>query len=267
MEHVEPFTFNAVRFALGSLALVPVLVFRRKGSGSFSPDNRTKGLRAVLFSGIAAGAVLFAGASFQQIGIVHTTAGKAGFITGLYIIIVPALGLFRKRKPGLTIWLGALIAVSGLHLLCFSGRFSIASGDLLVLISAFFWALHVILIGIFSPRMDSYTLACLQFAVCSGLSFGSALLTEEPEIAGITAAMIPILYAGLLSSGVAYTLQVVAQKNVKPDRAAIIMSLEAVFAVLGGWVVLGESLTLKGVAGCGLMLAGMLISQSDPGKP
>ncbi len=303
MEFVEPFTFNAVRFALGSLALVPLILIRRRRSGHSppaegSPDGdsaaaggspvgdsaaagsqdpasfadssghdsaASRGLDSgsLLFSGIIAGAILFAGASFQQIGIVYTTAGKAGFITGLYIIIVPVFGLFRKRKPGLSIWLGAVIALAGLHLLSFSGRFSIGHGDLLVLISAFFWAAHVTVIGIFSPRMDSYKLASVQFAVCSILSFGGALLTEEPAVAGIAAATIPILYAGLLSSGVAYTLQVVAQKRVKPANAAIIMSLEAVFAALGGWIALGESFSVKGIAGCGLMLTGMLISQLD----
>jgi drug/metabolite transporter (DMT)-like permease len=241
MEHVGPFTFNAVRFALGSVILIPFLVLGRKrrrrgaaGTGRWRP---------VLLAGGFAGLILFVGASLQQIGIVYTTAGKAGFITGLYVIIVPVLGLFWRHRPGRVTWFGALLAVAGMYLLSVTGSLAISKGDLLVLIGAFAWATHVIIIGRFSPRMDNVMLACLQFAACSILSLVGALATETITYQTILRATLPILYAGLLSTGVAYTLQVVAQRRVPATTAAIIMSLEAVFAGLGGWLMLDETLS------------------------
>jgi drug/metabolite transporter (DMT)-like permease len=226
-----------------------------------SPGGRGAGL---LVGGAIAGAILFVGASLQQTGIVYTTAGKAGFITGLYVIIVPVLGLFLKRRPGYRTWLGAGVAVTGLYLLSVAGRLTISRGDVLVLISAFAWAAHVIVIGRLSPRMDNIALACLQFATCSVLSLAGALVTEVLALEALVRALVPILYAGLLSTGVAYTLQVVAQRRVPAPDAAIIMSLEAVFAGVGGWLILSETLPFRGLVGCGLMLAGMLLSQTDP---
>ncbi len=263
MAHLGPFTFNAVRFALGSLALVPFLVCgRRRGPQSHDDFASNPPLAIILCAGLS-GLALFAGASFQQIGIVYTTAGKAGFITGLYVVIVPVLGLLWSQRPGRRTWSGAFLAMLGLYLLSVGGRFNISRGDLFVLISAFFWAGHVLVIGWFSPRIDSLTLACLQFATCSLLSLVTALATEVLTFQGLIRAAIPVLYAGLLSTGVAYTLQVVAQRRVPTANAAIIMSFEAVFAALGGWLILGEKLPLRGLLGCALMLAGMLMAQLD----
>lgn len=261
MEHVGPFTFNAVRFCLGGIVLIPFLL-RSDGRVKVEDGSaRSMNGRTVLLSGGLAGLLLFLGASLQQMGIVHTTAGKAGFITGLYVIIVPMMGLCWGRRSSLGAWLGAMLAMVGLYFLSITGHFTISPGDLLVLLGAFVWAGHVHIIGWLSPRIDSIRLAFLQFMVCSALSLMAAVFTESITKRGLYGAAIPILYAGLISSGVAYTLQVVAQRKVRPAHAAVILSLEAVFAVLGGWLMLGEMLTQRELLGCVLMLTGMFVSQ------
>ena len=210
---------------------------------------------------LLAGTALFFGSALQQIGLVYTTAGKAGFITGLYVIIVPLMGLFlgyRLRWGG---WAGAALATCGLYLLSITESFSLAPGDAWVLLGALFWSVHTLLLGWLSPRMSSLRLATGQFAVCAVFSLAAAALWERILLSAIWAALWPILYGGLLSVGVAYTLQVVAQKKAPPHHAAIILSLEVVFAALSGWLVLGETLSLRALLGCGLMLLGMLVSQ------
>lgn len=264
MAHVGPFTFNAVRFALGAAILVPVLALTRETRSAMMPAGPKPGARATLAAGALLGLVIFIGASLQQVGLVSTTAGKAGFITGLYVIFVPLLGLAWGQRTAAGTWAGALMAVAGLYLLSFTGRFTLSTGDALVLLSAVAWAAHVQLVGWLVRRFDVILLACLQFAVCSLLSGVVSLVRETTTTAGLRGAALPILYAGLLSTGVAYTLQVVAQRNARPAHTAIILSLEAVFAVLGGWLILGELLTLRGVVGCVLMLGGMLTAQLGP---
>ena len=268
MEHIGPFTFNGIRFALGALALQPLIwrmqATRRRegGAGGQGLDSA----RLIRF-GLLAGSVLFAGAALQQVGIVYTTAGKAGFITGLYVVMVPLFGLFLRQRAGAGTWIGAIAAAVGLYLLSVNEDFTIAYGDVLELIGAVFWAGHVLLIGRLSPGMDAtdaVKLASAQFAVCSLLSLGVAAATEPVALAGISAAATPILYGGLMSVGVAYTLQVVAQRDANPAHAAIILSLEAVFAAVAGYFVLDEVLALRALVGCGLMLGGMLVSQLRP---
>ena len=254
MEYIGPYLFNAARFALGCLPLIPFVL--RNTSGPLTAHL----LRAAPGS-LLAGLFLFIGSSFQQVGLVYTTAGKAGFITGLYVILVPILGLLLKQRIGLRSWIGALTATVGLYLLSFKPPFSIAYGDALVLISALFWAGHVLIIGHLSRRIDWAALAFLQFFTCSLLSTGIALFTEPIALQPITDAALPILYGGGLSVGVAYTLQVVAQRKAPASHAAIILSLETVFAAFGGWLLLDETMRLRGLAGCGLMLVGMLVSQ------
>jgi len=257
MDHVGPFTFNGVRFALGSLSLLPLVgIENRRGSGAWKIGYKIAGPGVLL-----AGSALFLGASFQQVGLVYTTAGKAGFITGLYVVIVPILGLLWHQKPDTGTWIGAILAAAGLYLLSVTEAFTIAFGDLLELFGAFFWAGHLLIIGWLSPRMPAIRLACLQYACCALLSLATALLFESIAWSAIRAAAVPILYGGLASVGVAYTLQVVAQKDAPAAHAAILLSLEAVFAALGGWILLGETLSLRGILGCGLMLAAMLVSQ------
>ncbi len=261
MEYLGPFTFNAIRFALGGFSLIPILLLNQKRqfeNKKFLPIISDK---ILLKGGIVAGIIIFFGASFQQGGIVYTSAGKAGFITGLYIILVPILGLMFKQKTSSGTWIGAFLAVVGLYLLSIKSDFSIGLGDLLVLASAFFWAMHVLWIGRISPKSDPIQLAFFQFMLCSVLSLIMAMVYEVSTLQNIIDAAIPILYAGFVSVGIAYTFQVVAQREAHPSHAAIIMSLESVFAVIGGWIVLNEGIALRGLIGCALMLGGMIISQ------
>ncbi len=263
MEHVGPFSYNGVRFALGALALLPLLWRNRR----LIPPVGTRDWHPILAGGLLAGLILFAGASLQQMGIVYTTAGKAGFITGLYVVIVPLLGLLWGHHTPWSTWIGAGCAVAGLYLLTVADNLSLAEGDGLVLIGALFWAGHVLVIGWLSGRhIEPVLLAGLQFVVCAVLSLATAVVTEPITVSGLQGAALPILYGGLLSVGVAYTLQVIAQRDAPPSHAAIILSLETVFAALGGWWLLNEVLSGRGLAGCALMFAGMLLSQWGLGQ-
>ena len=258
MESVGPFTYNAVRFALGALCLLPVMAVRRRAAPRQTPAGGIPAGPA----GLLAGAVLTVAASLQQVGIVTTTAGKAGFITGLYVILVPLSGLLWGQRAGPGAWGGALLSVIGLSLLSLTDSLSMARGDLIVLVGAFFWTAHVQVVGWLSPRSDPLALACIQFAVCAVLSAVIAVGWEAPRAAGILAAAGPILYGGVLSVGVTYTLQVVAQGSAPPAHAAILMSLESVFAAVGGGLLLGERLGARQTAGCIVMFAGMLAAQA-----
>ena len=261
MDFVGPFTFNGVRFALGSLVLIPFIIRNNWVARKSQQNSHPVELRNLITGGGLAGLALFAGASFQQVGLVYTTAGNAGFITGLYVVIVPILGLMFKQRTNIGTWLGALVAAWGLYFLCITEEFTIARGDFLELAGAFFWASQILIIGWLSPRMDPIKLAAVQYTACSILSLVTASVIEQITLNGIYGAALPIFYGGALSVGVAYTLQVVAQRRAHPAHAAILLSLEAVFAVLGGWLMLAEVLTARGILGCGLMLMGMLLSQ------
>ncbi|MGD2100043.1 MAG: DMT family transporter [Desulfobacterales bacterium] len=261
MEYVGPFTFNGIRFAIGSFSLLPLVILSRDEKISSRNIMSPAGLKIAILGGGALGLALFAGASLQQIGLVYTTAGKAGFITGLYVIIVPILGLFWRQQPKVGTWMGAFLAAIGLYFLSVTEQFTIDPGDLLVLIGAFFWAAHVLIIGWLSPRINPIKLAFSQYLACSILSLITAAAIEDISMASISQAAIPILYGGLLSVGVAYTLQVVAQRDAHPAHAAVLLSMEAVFAAIGGWLILDEVISARGLFGCALMLAGMLLSQ------
>ena len=260
MEYMGPFTFNTARFTIGSLSLVPLLLINKKRQSEwkkFSPSNN----KTILLGGLAAGTTLFLGATFQQSGLVYTEAGKAGFITGFYVILVPILGLFIEQKTSFLTWLGAIVAMFGLYFLSVNETLNINFGDVLVLIGAFFWAFQILVIGYYSKKIDAFQLAFLQFVVCTLFSFVAALISETIILTNIFYAFVPILYAGLFSVGIAFTIQVVAQREAHPANAAIIMSLEAVFAVIGGWIILGEVLSLRAIFGCCLMFVGMILSQ------
>ena len=265
MEYVGPFTFNGVRFLLGGLSLVPFLFIRPAGTadaGDADPASESKASRLkLLLYGVLAGLALFLGASFQQVGIVYTTAGNAGFITGLYVIIVPILGLVVGRRPGIGVWVGALLAVAGMYLLNEAPGVGLNIGDALVLACALFFALHVLLLGRISPMFPAVPLSIIQFFTCAVLSLLTALWQETIILADILAAAIPILYGGIGSVGIAYTLQVIAQKDAPPAHAAIILSLESVFALIGGVLLLGEATVALKIIGAALMLAGMLAAQ------
>ncbi len=260
MDHIGPMTYNALRFLLGAVTLTPLIFW----PGLRLAGTRTGTLRLLLWGGLAAGAALFAGAALQQMGLQYTTAGKAGFITSLYVVLVPLLGLLLGHRSGLSLWLGVALTITGLYLLSVTESFTIARGDLLVLASALFWAIHVQVIGYLAKRSDPLRLAGAQFLVCSALSFLVALGTEPIEAQAIRGAAIPILYGGILSAGVAFTLQVICQRTSPPAHAAIIMSLETVFAAVAGWLILHERMGLRGLAGCTLMLAGLMVVQLPP---
>lgn len=265
MQHLGAFTFNAVRFALGSISLIPVIYFvgksnRKKGVHEKKEENDWK---TIFKYGIIAGSILFTAATLQQVGLIYTTAGKAGFITSLYIVLVPILGLFLRQKSNAFIWVGAIVAAVGLYFLSINEDLTIQFGDLLQLIGAFFWAAHILVIGEIASKINSLKLSSAQFATCSILSLLAAIMFEDIQMANILRAGIPILYGGIMSVGVAYTLQVIAQKNAKPSHAAIALSMEAVFAALGGALLLSEVMPLRGYFGALLMLTGMLISQGE----
>jgi drug/metabolite transporter (DMT)-like permease len=253
MKYVGPFTFNGIRFILGALFLLPLIRIRK--------IEDPASLRKTIRLGLPAGIILFTAAALQQVGIVYTSAGNAGFITGLYMIFVPVLGLISGRKTGAGIWLGVIFAATGMYLLTTTSDLAVSRGNFLVLISAVCWALHVLTIDRFTKLIDPLRLAFTQFLICGILSGLIAIITEKIELNSIFAALIPILYGGLISVGIGFTLQVVAQKEAHPSHAALILSLEAVFAFLGGIVILQEILTGKRIVGCLLMLTGMVISQ------
>lgn len=256
--HMGPFTFNAIRFSLGALALVPLLLWQRKRE-TVRPELP---FRKAFLPALLIGLALFAGSTLQQVGLLGTTAGKAGFITGLYVILVPLLALTWGKRTHWGNWIGAALAVVGLYFLSVGRGLTISPYDLIVLAGAFVWAGHVHLIDRYSGAIGPIRLSILQFTICAVLSAVVAVWREPLDLAGIRAGIWPILYGGFLSVGLAYTLQVVAQRTADPSHAAIILSLEGAFAALGGWVVLQETLSLRGLLGCALMLTGTLVSQA-----
>jgi drug/metabolite transporter (DMT)-like permease len=254
MEHLDPYGFNGLRFLLGSLSLLPLIYWFRKTA----PVHFSK---ALLWGGIGLGSLLFIAASLQQVGLQYTTVANAGFITGFYLILVPIIGIVLKHKTNLNTWFGAILTLVGLYFLSVKADFTMGYGDLLNLIGALFWAIHLLTIDYLSTRVNPIQLASMQFFVCGVLSLIVALVIEHPTLEQIQLAWQPIVYSGLLSVGLAYTLQVIAQRHAHPSHAAIILSLEAVFAAVGGVLFLNESLDGRALLGCGLMLVGMLISQ------
>ncbi len=264
MEHIGPFTFNGIRFFLGGISLFPfLLVLNRKERTSIKEKMKKKSERRALLKGaLIASIFLFGGISFQQVGLVYTTAGKAGFITGLYVVFVPILGFaFKQDKTDLFTWIGAVLAAVGMYFLSVTEQFTISFGDFLELLCAVCFAAHVIVIGRLSKKFHTAHLAFLQYMLCSVVSMIVALVFEEISGAGIVKAAIPIFYGGVFSVGIAYSLQIYGQRKSPAAHAAIILSIEAFFAALGGWIILGEILSGRGLLGCALMLTGMMISQ------
>lgn len=261
MDYVGPFTFNGARFALGAVSLLPLLLISRDERYATQNILPHPGLKKEAAGGFFAGFMLFIGISLQQVGLVYTTAGKAGFITCLYVIIVPIMTLFWRQSTSPGTWLGAAFAVIGLYMLSITEKFTFEFGDLLEFFGAFFFAAQVIAVGWFSLKIRPIKLAFYQFVTCSILSLIIAGLFEEISLDGLIQAIWPILYGGILSSGVAFTFQVIAQRHTHAAHAAILMGLEGVFAAVGGWLLLDETLSLRGIIGCGLMLSGMMLSQ------
>lgn len=267
VEYVGPFTMNSVRTILGGLTLLPVIFVldriknKGKSTETISEEERKKERKTLILGGICCGCLLAVASSVQQIGIMYTSAGKAGFITALYILIVPILGLAIGKKVGIKVWIGVGLAAVGMYCLCITDGFSIGMGDVLILICAVVFSFHILAIDYFAPKVDGVKMACIQFWVCGVLCGIPMFLTEEPQISQILAAWMPIAYAGVLSCGVAYTLQIVAQKNVEPTVASLLLSLESVFAVLAGAVILHERLSMKEMIGCGLVFIAIILAQ------
>lgn len=269
MEHVGPFAFNGVRSLIGGLVLLPgirLLDALAKRSGEESRAPRTPAERKTLLQGgLLCGLALTAGSSLQQAGLQYTTVGKAGFLTAMYIVIVPVLGIFWHKKPGLQVWAGVALAVAGFYLLCRPEQLGIGRGEAMLLLGSLMFSLHILLIDRFIPMVDGVRMSCIQFFVAGGICTAAALIFEKPAFADILAAWAPILYAGVLSCGVGYTLQAVAQKGLDPTVASLALSLESVFSVLAGWVVLHQALSLREGFGCALIFAAILLAQL-PGK-
>ena len=267
MDYVGPLTFNASRFIIGAIFLIPCIAFLDKLKEKENqaacknipavPQNK----KVLITGGICCGIAIAAASTLQQYGIAYTTVGKAGFITALYIVIVPILGIFLKRKPRLIIWFSVLLALVGLYFLCMTDSLSFSKGDTLVLLCAFVFSLHIMIIDHFSPMVDGVRMSCIQFAVAGVLCGIPALIFEHPTFSSLIAAWAPILYAGILSCGVAYTLQIVAQKNYDPTVASLLLSLESVFSVLAGWVILHQALSPREIFGCVLVFIAIILVQ------
>lgn len=255
---MDTFAFNTARFALGAVSLLPVIAWSRRHRG-WRPAAPA---RTTLLWGAAPGVVLYTASALQQAGLATTTAGNASFITGLYIVLVPLLGVLLGQRTAARTWAGVALALVGLYLLSIGPGFTIGTGDLLVLIGAAFWAIHILVIDRATNVADALEISAVQFAVCAALSGGTALARDGgAAFAGAGTAFVPILFAGLLSVGVAYTLQVVVQQWAQPAHTALILSLETVFGAVAGAILLGEVMSGRGYLGCALILAGILLSQ------
>ncbi len=262
MDYVGGFTFNMARSLIGSAVLLPVIWFMGRNSSKKAEEIQGSGSRKdLLLGGLTCGILLCLASNFQQFGIKYTTVGKAGFITACYIVLVPILGLFLKKKCSPFIWLAVAMSVAGLYLLCITDGFSIGKGDILVLICAVLFSFHILVIDYYSPKVDGVKLSCIQFLVCGILSGIPALIFEKPEMSAVLTAWQPILYAGVMSCGVAYTLQIIGQKNMNPTVASLILSLESCISVLAGWVILGQQLSAREIAGCVIMFAAIILAQ------
>lgn len=265
MEHVGPFTFNGVRSLVGGLVLLPCIRFldalaERSGEESRAPHTPAE-RRALWQGGLICGLVLTAGSSLQQAGMQYTTVGKAGFLTAMYIVIVPVLGIFWHKMPGLRVWIGVALAVAGFYLLCRPEQLGIGRGEAMLLLGSLMFSLHILTIDRFAPMVDGVRLSCIQFFVAGILCSAAALIFEKPALADILIAWAPLLYAGVLSCGVGYTLQAVAQKGLDPTIASLALSLESVFSVLAGWVLLGQALSPRELAGCAFIFAAIVLTQ------
>jgi drug/metabolite transporter (DMT)-like permease len=270
MNFIQPFTFGASRFLLGAVVLIPVILIfdslsKRKENAEVIEKKKLKfKTKDLLIGGALCGGALFLGASTQQWGIVYTTAGKAGFITALYIVLVPLFGIFMRKKVGMLTWIGVAIAVAGLYLLTIKEGLTIQIGDAIILIGTVFWALQIIVVDAYVDKTDGLKLSFVQFVTAGLLSAIAAIMFEKPEIKSIIACAGPIIYAAVMVVGVAYTLQIIGQKYTTPTVAAIILSMESVFAVISGAIFLHESMSTRELTGCALMFVAVIIAQVKP---
>lgn len=252
MDYLGPFTFNGVRSIIGGVTLIPCIAIFKK-----QKDKR----RDLFTGGIICGLLLFAGTSLQQIGIQYTTAGKAGFITSFYIVLVPVFGIFLRKKTSPKVWISVCISFIGLYLLCMTEKFTVGKGDIYIFLCAIAFSIHILVIDYFSPKVDGIKMSCIQFLVCGIVSLPFMFTLETPSLTGFAHEIVPLLYAGVLSCGVAYTLQIIGQKNANPSIASLIMSLESCFSVLAGWIILKERMSAREAAGCVCMFAAIILAQ------
>jgi drug/metabolite transporter (DMT)-like permease len=265
MDYVEPFTFIAARNVIGVIVLLPVVYImgRQNADSNDNSDKKAdKNTKDLITGGICCGICLFVASSLQQFGVRYTTVGKAGFITAMYMVLVPIFGMFMGKKTGLRVWLAVVLAAVGMYFLCISkGEFRLQKGDLLVFLCAVGFTFHILTIDHFSPKTDGVKLSCIQFFVCAVLSAIFMLIFESPSISSMLDAWMPILYAGALSSGVAYTLQIIGQKGMNPTVASLILSLESVVSVLAGWIILHQKLSAREIFGCLMAFAAIILVQ------
>jgi drug/metabolite transporter (DMT)-like permease len=264
MDHVEPFTFNGIRTFIGGLVLIPVIFFMGKKSEKkdLTKEEKSKENKALLIGGFCCGLALFTAGSLQQFGVSYTTAGKAGFITTLYVVFVPIISVIIGKKVRPIMWLCVAMGAVGLYLLCMTdSSFSLTFGDTLVLLCAVAFAVHIMVVDHFSPKMDGVKLACLQFLFAGLMGIICMFIFETPQLSAILECAVPILYAGVLSCGLGYTFQIIAQKYAEPTVASLLMSLESVFAVIAGAILLHEVMNLRELSGCAIIFAAVIISQ------
>lgn len=263
MDHLGPFSFNGIRCLIGAVALLPCIWFLNRMNKDPETDcsEKEKSGKDLITGGVACGVLLFTASSLQQAGIQYTTAGKAGFITAFYIVIVPVLGIFLHKKIQWKVWMAVLLALVGLYFLCITESFFVGKGDVLVFLCALVFSVHILVIDHFSPKVDGVKMSCIQFFVSGILSLPFMFVLETPRLVAVAAAWMPLLYAGVLSCGVAYTLQILGQKNVNPAVASLILSLESCFSVLAGWIILGERLSFRESLGCILMFLAIILAQ------
>ena len=267
MEHVGPFTFNGVRCLVGAVALIPVIFFfdrKKKKEKTGQEEKKERGIgtkKDLVMGGLLCGGFLFLASSLQQIGIQYTTTGKAGFVTAFYIVIVPVLGILLHKKISGNVWIAVVLALVGLYFLCMTESFTIGKGDIYIFACAFVFSIQILMVDRFAPKVDGVKLSCLEFLVSGLLSLFFMFSLERPTLSGILAAGIPILYAGVLSCGVAYTFQILGQRDSNPAIASLIMSLESTFSVLAGWLLLHETLSTREAIGCIFMFVAILLAQ------
>lgn len=267
MEYIGPFTFNAIRCILGGLVLIPVILVLKKKKETGAENQEKEDKKTLWAGGIACGVILCIASNLQQFGIMEASVGKSGFFTALYIVMIPVIGIFIGKRPGIKLWFCVALAVVGMYLLCMKdGSFTIERADIMLLLCALAFSFHILVVDYFSPKVDGVKMSCIQFFVCGVLSAVGMLFTETPDISNIQAAWLPLLYAGLLSCGVGYTLQIVGQKGINPVIASLIMSLESVISALAGWVILGQVLSPKEILGCVLMFVAIIITQIPIGN-
>lgn len=261
MEYVGPYTFLASRSVIGALVLMPYILLRERNAKKTQPEHI--GDRKLLVKGsVCCGCLLFVASILQQIGIMYTTVGKSGFITAMYIVIVPILSIFLKKRASIKVWIGVVLAVVGMYFLCMTpGNIILQKGDVLIFLCAIIFSFQILAVDYFAPQVDGVKLACAQFAICGLLSGIGMFFFERPTMEAVLAAWLPILYAGVLSTGVAYTLQIVGQRGMNPTVASLLMSMESVISVIAGWAILNQALSGRELMGCVLMFAAIILVQ------